>query len=43
MLGSLEPSEIEKMLEEGGGEEVVCEVCAERYAITPGELRALLA
>jgi molecular chaperone Hsp33 len=42
MLGSLEPTEIEAMLADGDGEEVVCEVCAERYAITLDELRALI-
>jgi molecular chaperone Hsp33 len=41
MLASLEPEEIETMIADGTGEEVVCEVCAERYAITLDELRSL--
>lgn len=42
MLGSLDPAEVERMIADGTGEEVLCEVCNERYRITVDDLRGVL-
>jgi molecular chaperone Hsp33 len=41
MLGSLEPSDLQQMIDDGKGEHVICHVCNEGYDVTVDELRAL--
>jgi molecular chaperone Hsp33 len=41
MLGSLEPADLQEMIDDGKGERVVCHVCNEGYDVTVDELRGL--
>ena len=41
MLGSLDPADLQEMIDDGTGERVICHVCNEHYDVTTDELRAL--
>jgi molecular chaperone Hsp33 len=43
ILGSLEPSDLQQMIDDGKGEHVICHVCNEGYDVTVDELRSLQA